>query len=100
MNNMTNNVDYVSRETTTAQTQRIITRVNDDVRSAIDTFHREIRVEASTRGVFLEIDEAQGTAIVWEDAIVSSVVLLATAMKAAYGPIIDELWATTWKTSA
>ncbi|KAJ0390823.1 hypothetical protein ATCC90586_010639 [Pythium insidiosum] len=41
----------------------------------------------------MEIDEEQGTAIVWEDAIVSSVVLLATAMKAAYGPIIDELWA-------
>jgi len=43
-------------------------------------------------GVFVEIDRESGIAVVSEETILSSVILLTTTIEAAFGPLLDDMW--------
>ncbi|GLE08962.1 hypothetical protein PINS_up020437 [Pythium insidiosum] len=84
---------YVSSEEGTAQTLRLTDGVRDSVRAALTMFLDQVNCVESTHGVYVEMHGEHGTAVVWQDAIMASVLLLTTAMRAACGPLVDELWA-------
>ncbi|GLE07938.1 hypothetical protein PINS_up018767 [Pythium insidiosum] len=64
-----------------------------DIDCGFDSHSQSHSQSHSDGGVFVEIDDESGTAVVSEETILSSVLLLTTTIEAALGPMLDELWA-------